>query len=83
MSELDPVHEALERLEWEDGEQEETPRRASRAVTRRTALTGGAAGLVAARAGGVRLQRQRASTATGHGGSSGSPASGIFKATRS
>jgi simple sugar transport system substrate-binding protein len=48
MSELDPVHEAVERLEWMDGKQEETPRSRLAAVTRRTALTGGAAGIAAA-----------------------------------
>ena len=45
MSDLDPVHEAIERLEWEDAKQEETPHSRLAAVTRRTALTGGAAGL--------------------------------------
>ena len=48
MSELDPVHDALERLEWAEGKQEETPVTKWRAVTRRTALTGGAAGIAAA-----------------------------------
>src|SRR5215217_2024867 len=48
MSELDPVHEAIERLEWAEGKQEETPASRWRAVTRRTALTGGAAGIAAA-----------------------------------
>src|SRR4051812_15451333 len=48
MSELDPVNDALERLEWAEGKQEETPVTRWRAVTRRTALTGGAAGLAAA-----------------------------------
>jgi len=49
MSELDPVHDALERLEWSEAKaQEETPVTRWRAMTRRTALTGGAAGLAAA-----------------------------------
>jgi simple sugar transport system substrate-binding protein len=48
MSELDPVHDALERLEWAEGKQDETPVTRWRAVTRRTALTGGAAGIAAA-----------------------------------
>src|SRR3954471_6569798 len=49
MSELDPVHDALERLEWAEGKtEEETPVTRWRAMTRRTALTGGAAGLAAA-----------------------------------
>jgi simple sugar transport system substrate-binding protein len=48
MSELDPVHDALERLEWAEGKEDPTPVTRWRAVTRRTALTGGAAGLAAA-----------------------------------
>src|SRR3954453_1824398 len=48
MSELDPVNEALERLEWADSKQEETPATRLRAVTRRAALTGGAAGIASA-----------------------------------
>src|SRR6476659_8807271 len=48
MSELDPVHDAREPLEWAEGKQEETPVTKWRAVTRRTALTGGAAGIAAA-----------------------------------
>src|SRR3954469_179865 len=49
MSELDPVHDALERLEWAEAKaQEETPATRWRAMTRRTALTGGAAGIAAA-----------------------------------
>src|SRR5919107_3386749 len=49
MSELDPVHEAIERLEWVDSKQgEETPVSRMRAVTRRAALPGGAAGVVSA-----------------------------------
>src|SRR3954451_23678295 len=48
MSELDPVHEALERLEWADSKQEETPATRMRAMSRRAALTGGAAGIASA-----------------------------------
>jgi simple sugar transport system substrate-binding protein len=48
MSELDPVHDALERLEWSERKEEETPISKWRQVTRRAALTGGAAGMVSA-----------------------------------
>jgi simple sugar transport system substrate-binding protein len=48
MSEFDPVHEAVERLEWADSKQDETPESQLRAMTRRVALTGGAAGLASA-----------------------------------
>src|SRR3954469_10855064 len=40
----EPVHDALERLEWHDAKREETPHSRLAAFTRRTALTGGAAG---------------------------------------
>jgi simple sugar transport system substrate-binding protein len=75
MSDLDPVHDAVERLEWDDARQDATPQSRLAAITRRTALTGGAAGLVAT-----------ALAACGGGNSTssskaagGSPASGIFK----
>jgi simple sugar transport system substrate-binding protein len=49
MSDLDPVHDALERLEWLDGKAgDDSPASRLHAVTRRTALTGGAAGIAAA-----------------------------------
>ncbi len=48
MSDLDPVHDAIERLEWADARSEETPGSRLSALTRRTALTGGAAGIAAA-----------------------------------
>jgi simple sugar transport system substrate-binding protein len=47
VTDLDPVHEAVERLEWAEAKQEETPATKLRALTRRGALTGGAAGIVA------------------------------------
>jgi simple sugar transport system substrate-binding protein len=75
MSDLDPVHDAIERLEWMDAKEDATPHSRLRGLTRRAALTGGAAGLVStiiAACGG-----------DGNGPSSssaqGSPASGIFK----
>jgi simple sugar transport system substrate-binding protein len=48
VSDLEPVHEALERLEWADEREEPTPQSRLRAFSRRAALTGGAAGLAAA-----------------------------------
>jgi simple sugar transport system substrate-binding protein len=49
MSELDPVHEAIEALEWSDRREgvDDSPHGRLRAITRRGVLTGGAAGLVA------------------------------------
>src|SRR3954465_8768043 len=64
MSGLDPVHEAIERLEWAEGKQEETPASRWRAVTRRTALTGGAAGLAAGMLGAWGSSKDRGGKAT-------------------
>jgi simple sugar transport system substrate-binding protein len=47
VSDHDVVHEAIERLEWMEKGQDETPLSRWRTVTRRSALTGGAAGLAA------------------------------------
>ena len=60
MSQLDPVHEALERLEWQDSKREETPQTRLAAFTRRSALTGGAAGLVATHDRRLRRRRRQA-----------------------
>jgi simple sugar transport system substrate-binding protein len=80
---MDPVHDAIERLEWEDARGEETPHSRLRALTRRTALTGGAAGLATAiltacGGGGDKTT----STSKAQAPSSGTPASGIFKSSK-
>jgi simple sugar transport system substrate-binding protein len=41
------VQDAIERLEWRERKQEDTPMKLARQITRRTALTGGAAGIAA------------------------------------
>ena len=79
MSHLDPVQEAVERLEWRDSKEEDTPRSRLAAITRRSALLGGAAGLVStmiAACGGDGNEPAPSEAA------SGSPASGIFKADK-
>ena len=76
MSELDPVNDALERLEWQDAREEETPQTRFAAMTRRAALTGSAAALVStaiAACGGD--GKEPASSKA----QSGTSASGIFK----
>jgi simple sugar transport system substrate-binding protein len=75
MSQLDPAHEALERLEWLDEKQEQTPHSRMAAFTRRAALTGGAAGLVSTliAACGGDGNEPRSSSAQ-----SGTPATGVF-----
>jgi simple sugar transport system substrate-binding protein len=78
VSELDPVHEAIERLEWMEGKEEATPHSKLKAMSRRTALTGGAAGLAAtilAACGGSNNSKTTttaaAQTSTNGGGTSG------------
>jgi simple sugar transport system substrate-binding protein len=71
------AEEALERLEWSDAKEADTPESKLRAVTRRTALTGGAAGLataIIAACGGS----SSPSKSTAQSTSSGTSASGIF-----
>jgi len=75
MSQLDPVHEAIERLEWHDARGEQTPHTRLAAFTRRAALTGGAAGLAAtmiSACGGSGTKPQSSSA------QSGTPATGVF-----
>jgi simple sugar transport system substrate-binding protein len=76
VSDHDVVHEAVERLEWDERNEEPTPVSRWRNMTRRTALTGGAAGLTAflLEACGGGSNKSSSSAAQ----DSGSPASGIF-----
>jgi simple sugar transport system substrate-binding protein len=82
MSELDPALDALERLEWDDARREPTAHSRLGAITRRTALTGAAAGVVAAAigacggssGGGPTSAAAGGTTSTGAGGSGG----GVF-----
>jgi simple sugar transport system substrate-binding protein len=75
MSQLDPVHEALERLEWQDSKREETPQTRLAAFTRRSALTGGAAGLVATMIAACGGDGDKPASSSAQ---SGTPASGVF-----
>jgi simple sugar transport system substrate-binding protein len=74
VSEHDVVHEAVERLEWSERNDDPTPLSRWREMTRRSALTGGAVGLTAflleACGGGSDKSTSSAQ--------SGTPASGIF-----
>jgi simple sugar transport system substrate-binding protein len=76
----DFVDEAIERLEWADAREDDTPQSRLRAVTRRTALTGGAAGLATAIIAACGGSSSPSST-TAQSTSSGTPASGIFKSS--
>jgi simple sugar transport system substrate-binding protein len=76
VSDHDVVHEAIERLEWDERNDDPTPSARWRGLTRRTALTGGAAGMAAfllnACGGG---DDGKTSSAAQDGGT---PASGVF-----
>ncbi len=78
MADPDIVHDAVERLEWDERKEEDSPVKRWRQVTRRTALTGGAAGVAAlileACGSSSSSSSSSASAATGGGtfGSSGS-----------
>jgi simple sugar transport system substrate-binding protein len=47
MADPDIVHDAVERLEWDERKEEDNPIKRLRQITRRTALTGGAAAIAA------------------------------------
>lgn len=78
MSELDPVNDALERLEWQDAREEATPPSRFAAFSRRAALTGGAAGLVSTLIAACGGDGNKPASSKAQ---SGSPASGIFKSS--
>jgi simple sugar transport system substrate-binding protein len=81
VSELDPVHEAVERLEWSDGKDEETPASRLRALTRRSALTGGAAGIVATMLAACGSGSTKSSKATATAAAAQEGGGGIFAQT--
>ena len=75
MADLDNVGDALERLEWDERKEPESPLKDWRQVTRRTALTGGAAGLAAFALEACGSSSKSTSSASASGGSA---ASSIF-----
>jgi len=81
MSDQDAVDDVLERLEWAD-DREGVPHSKLRAITRRTALTGGAAGLASAVIAACGGSGNKPSSSSAQGGGGGSPASGIFKTSK-
>lgn len=80
MSDADVVHDAVERLEWDEAKQEArdgaSPHTKWHQVTRRAALTGGAAGIAALALEACGGSSSSSSTASAAGGGSG--ASAIF-----
>jgi simple sugar transport system substrate-binding protein len=75
----DLMGDAVERMEWDERKEEETPFKRWRQVSRRTALTGGAAGLAAM----VLEACGSSGTGTSSAASGGSAASGIFGTSQS
>ena len=76
MSDEDVVGDAIERLEWDERKQEDSPSKSWRQLTRRTALTGGAAAIAAVAleaCGSSKSTTSQAATSSGGGpfGSSG------------
>jgi simple sugar transport system substrate-binding protein len=71
MSEMDTVNDAIERLEWDDGKRDPTPHSRLAAFTRRTALTGGAAGLATMLLEACGSSSKSTSSAAGGGGAGG------------
>jgi simple sugar transport system substrate-binding protein len=81
MSEHDVVDDAIERLEWDERKEEDTPVKRWRQLTRRTALTGGAAGIAAMILEACGSSKSSTSTASASGGGSG--AASIFGSSQS
>ena len=79
--------DAVERLEWDERKQEETPLKKWRQMTRRTALSGGAAGIAAMILEACGSSNKSGSTGTGSAsaasGGGGSAAAGIFGSSKS
>jgi simple sugar transport system substrate-binding protein len=79
MSETEFFGDAIERLEWDERKLEDNPHKRWRQLTRRTALTGGAAGIAAM----VLEACGSSSSSTSASASGGSGAAGIFGSSQS
>jgi simple sugar transport system substrate-binding protein len=75
---LDAAEEVIERLEWADGRPDDTPHKRWHDLTRRTALTGGAAGVAAFILEACGGGKKTSSTGTSTAAAAGSPAAGVF-----
>jgi simple sugar transport system substrate-binding protein len=86
MAERDILDDAIERLEWDERKEEETPVKRWRQLTRRTALSGGAAGIAAMileACGGSSSKSTSTATAASSSAASGSSAAAIFGSSKS
>ncbi len=73
MADEDIVHDAVERLEWNERKQEDTPAKRFRQLTRRTALTGSAAAVAALALEACGSSKSTTSAAATSGGGSSGP----------
>jgi len=81
MADEDIVHDAIERLDWDERKEEETPFKKFRQMTRRTALTGSAAAIAAMAleaCGASKTSTSRAATTSSGAGVFGTSASHHF-----
>jgi simple sugar transport system substrate-binding protein len=81
MADEDVVHDAVERLEWDERKDDDTPSNRWRQITRRSALTGGAAAVAATvleACGSSKSTTSKAATTGGGGGVFGSSSSHHF-----
>ena len=79
MDKPDIIDDAVERLEWDERKEDQTPYSRWRQLTRRTALTGGAAGIAA-----MALEAcGSSSSSTSSAATGGSGAAGIFGTSKS
>jgi simple sugar transport system substrate-binding protein len=83
MSEHDVVDDAIERLEWDERKEEDTPFKRWRQLTRRTALTGAAAGIAAAALEACGGTSKTTGTGTSNAASGGTNAASIFGSSKS
>jgi simple sugar transport system substrate-binding protein len=79
MADEDIVHDAIERLEWDERKAEDTPYKRLKQITRRTALTGGAAAIAAT----VLEACGSSSSTTSKAATSGGGASGVYGSSKS
>jgi simple sugar transport system substrate-binding protein len=78
MAKEDIIHDAVERLEWDERKQEDSPLKKFNQLTRRTALTGGIAGIAALA---LEACGSSSSTTSAASSSSSSSAAAIFGVT--
>jgi len=81
MADPDIIYDAVERLEWDERKEDDDPLKRFKQLTRRTALTGGAAGIAAVILEACGSSSSSSSSAASSGG--GSAASGIFGSSKS